>query len=70
MEIDPRPFQVQLIQAEGQLAKDQAALDNARIDLARYQTLLAQNAVPEQQLATQKATVVQDEGVVKPIGAD
>jgi multidrug efflux system membrane fusion protein len=65
VEIDPRPFQVQLIQAEGQLAKDQAALDNARIDLARYQTLLAQNAVPEQQLATQKATVVQDEGVVK-----
>jgi multidrug efflux system membrane fusion protein len=65
VEIDPRPFQVQLIQAEGQLAKDQAALDNARIDLARYQTLLAQNAIPEQQLATQRATVVQDEGIVK-----
>ena len=42
VEIDPRPYQVQLTQAEGQLLKDQAALDNARIDLARYQTLLTQ----------------------------
>ena len=37
MQIDPRPFQVQLLQAEGQLAKDQAALKNARMDLERYQ---------------------------------
>ncbi len=65
VEIDPRPFQVQLTQAEGQLLKDQAALDNARIDLARYQTLLTQNAVAEQQLATQKALVAQYEGAVK-----
>lgn len=65
VEIDPRPFQVQLEQAEGQLIKDQATLDNARVDLDRYQKLLAQNAIPEQQLATQKATVVQAEGVVK-----
>ena len=65
LEIDPRPYQVQLEQAEGQLIKDQAALDNARIDLARYETLLKQNAVPEQTLATQKALVVQDEGIVK-----
>src|SRR5207248_10481343 len=64
-EIDPRPFEVQLAQAEGQLLKDQAALNNARIDLERYQTLLTHNAVPEQQLATQKATVLQDEGTVK-----
>jgi len=64
-EIDPRPYQVQLEQAEGQLAKDQATLANARIDLARYQTLLTQNAIPEQQVATQKATVTQDEGTVK-----
>ena len=61
MEIDPRPYQVQLTQAEGQLAKDQATLDNARVDLDRYQKLLAQNAIPEQQLATQKAAVAQDE---------
>jgi multidrug efflux system membrane fusion protein len=65
VEIDPRPFEVQLAQAEGQLIKDQAALDNARIDLSRYQTLLTHNAIPEQQLATQKATVEQDEGIVK-----
>ncbi len=65
IEIDPRPFQVQLTQAEGQLVRDQALLENARIDLKRYQTLLSQNAVPEQQLATQQALVTQDEGVVK-----
>lgn len=64
-DIDPRPYQVQLDQAEGQLLRDQANLDNARVDLDRYQKLLAQNAIPEQQLATQKATVAQDEGIVK-----
>ncbi|MDD5543683.1 MAG: MdtA/MuxA family multidrug efflux RND transporter periplasmic adaptor subunit [Acidobacteriia bacterium] len=65
VEIDPRPFEVQLTQAEGQLMKDQAALDNARLDQARYQALLAHNAVPEQQLATQKALVEQFQGAVK-----
>jgi multidrug efflux system membrane fusion protein len=65
VEIDPRPYQVQLEQAEGQLARDQATLDNARVDLDRYQKLLAQNAIPEQQLATQKAAVAQAEGVLK-----
>jgi multidrug efflux system membrane fusion protein len=65
LEIDPRPYQVMLEQAEGQLIKDQAALDNAKIDLARYQKLLAQKAVPEQQYATQVSTVAQDEGAVK-----
>ena len=42
-EIDPRPFQVQLEQAQGQLARDQAQLANARVDLTRYQTLLSQD---------------------------
>ncbi len=65
LEIDPRPFQVQLTQAEGQLVRDQALLENARIDLTRYKTLLAQNAVPEQQVVTQDALVKQDEGIVK-----
>jgi len=64
-EIDPRPYEVQLEQAQGQLMKDQANLENARVDLTRYETLLKQNAIPEQQLATQKATVAQDEGVIK-----
>lgn len=65
LEIDPRPYQVMLEQYEGQLARDQATLDNAHVDLDRYQKLLAQNAIPEQQLATQRATVAQSEGVVK-----
>jgi multidrug efflux system membrane fusion protein len=65
IEIDPRPYQVMLEQAEGQQNKDQATLDNARVDLERYTKLLAQNAIPEQQLATQKATVAQAEGTVK-----
>ncbi len=65
LEIDPRPYQVMLDQAQGQLIRDQATLDNANVDLDRYTKLLAQNAIPEQQLATQKATVKQSEGVVK-----
>jgi multidrug efflux system membrane fusion protein len=65
VEIDPRPFQVQLTQAEGQLLKDEASLENARVDLTRYETLVAQKAAPEQQLATQRALVKQDEGIVK-----
>lgn len=64
-EIDSRPYEVQLKEAEGTLIKDQAALDNARLDLTRYQTLLAQNAIPEQQVATQKTIVEQDGGIVK-----
>jgi multidrug efflux system membrane fusion protein len=63
--IDPRPFEVQLVQAEGQLAKDQATLANARTDLDRYEALIKRNAVAEQVLATQRATVTQDEGVIK-----
>ena len=65
VEIDPRPYQAQLTQAEGQLARDQALLENARVDLDRYQVAYRSNAIPEQQLATQVATVHQDEGTVK-----
>jgi membrane fusion protein, multidrug efflux system len=65
VEIDPRPYEAVVTQAEGQLTRDQALLANARIDLTRYQTLLAQDAIPEQQLATQRALVTQYEGTVK-----
>ena len=65
VEIDDGPYRAALTQAEGQLMRDQAALENARIDLIRYQQLVPQKAIPEQQLATQQATVHQDEGVVK-----
>jgi multidrug efflux system membrane fusion protein len=65
VEIDPRPFQVQLEQAEGQMAHDQALLSNARLDLTRYRTLLAQEAIPKQQLDTQVATVGQYDGAIR-----
>jgi multidrug efflux system membrane fusion protein len=64
-EIDPRPFQVQLMQAEGQLARDQALLANARIDLERYQTLFQQDSIARQQVDTQAALVRQYEGSLK-----
>ncbi len=64
-EIDPRPFQVQLMQAEGQKAKDEAALKNARLDLARYQVLVQEDSISRQQLDTQAATVNQLEASVK-----
>jgi membrane fusion protein, multidrug efflux system len=65
IEIDPRPYEAALTQAEGQLLRDQALLANARIDLTRYELLVPQKAVPEQMLATQRATVAQYEGIVK-----
>ena len=64
-EIDPRPFQVQLTQAEGQMARDRALLDNARIDLERYRTLLKQDSIAEQLVASQESLVRQYEGTVK-----
>ncbi|HVW73350.1 MAG TPA: efflux RND transporter periplasmic adaptor subunit, partial [Rhizomicrobium sp.] len=63
-QIDPRPFQAALDQARGQLARDSATLANAKVDLARYQALQAQNAIAQQQVATQAATVKSDEGIV------
>jgi multidrug efflux system membrane fusion protein len=65
IEIDPRPYQAAVDQAEGNLARDQALLANAKIDQARYEMLVPQKAVPEQMLATQKALVQQYEGTVK-----
>jgi len=63
--IDPRPFQVQLTQAEGQMARDTALLKNAQLDLQRYQLLWAQDSIPKQQLDTQVALLRQYEGAVK-----
>ena len=64
-QIDPRPYQVALEQAQGQLAKDQASLNDAKLDLARYEKLVAQNALASQTLDTQRATVQQDIGTVQ-----
>jgi membrane fusion protein, multidrug efflux system len=58
-ELDPRPFKVQLMQAEGQKAKDEAALQNAKVDLARYEALIQSDSIPRQQLDTQAAAVAQ-----------
>jgi multidrug efflux system membrane fusion protein len=64
-EIDPRPFEVQLTQAEGQMARDQALLKNAQIDLQRYRVLVAQDSIAKQQLDTQESLIRQYEGAVK-----
>jgi multidrug efflux system membrane fusion protein len=64
-EIDPRPYQVMLTQAEGQMARDKALLENARLDLDRYRTLLKQDSIAEQQVASQESLVRQYEGTVK-----
>jgi multidrug efflux system membrane fusion protein len=64
-QIDPVPLQVQLAQAEGQLARDAAQLNNARLDLERYRTLLAQDSIATQLVDQQAAQVRQLEGTVK-----
>ena len=64
-EIDPRPYQAALMQAEGALARDQALLANSKIDLARYQTLFQQDSIAKQQLDSQDSLVHQYEGTVK-----
>ena len=63
-EIDPRAFQVQLAQAEGQLARDRALLQNAKLDLERYRTLFKQDSIARQQVDTQASLVRQYEGAV------
>jgi multidrug efflux system membrane fusion protein len=64
-EIDPRPFDVQLEQAQGQMARDQAQLANARVDLSRYETLLEQDSIARQNVDTQASTVRQLEAALK-----
>jgi membrane fusion protein, multidrug efflux system len=63
-QIDPRPFQAAVEQAQGQLVKDQALLENARLDLKRYQTA-ADGTFTQQQIDTQQALVDQDVGTVQ-----
>ncbi len=65
VEIDPRPYQVQLEQAEGQLAKDQAQLKDMQVDYDRYQQLYKEGVVPKQQVDTQQAQVGTYEGAIK-----
>jgi multidrug efflux system membrane fusion protein len=65
IEIDPRPYQVALDQAQGQLAKDIASQNDAKVDLNRYQTLWQEGVVPRQQLDTQQSTVGQFDGAIQ-----
>ncbi len=64
-EIDPRPYEAQLAQAEGQMARDLALLENARLDLERYRVLFQQDSIARQQLDTQEALLRQYTGTVK-----
>jgi multidrug efflux system membrane fusion protein len=63
-EIDPRNYQIQLMQVEGQLLRDEALLKNAQLDADRYKTLLAQDSIAAQQVATQESLVKQYQGTV------
>ena len=63
-EIDPRNYQIQLMQVEGQLLRDEALLKNADLDADRYKTLLAQDSIAAQQVATQESLVKQYQGTV------
>jgi len=64
-EIDPRPYQVALDQANGQKARDQALLENARADLERYKTLLKQDSIAKQQVDTQESLVNQYKAAIE-----
>ena len=65
IEIDPRPYQVLLEQAEGQLAKDQAQLHDVQVDFERYTLLFNEGVIPKQQVDTQQAQVGQFQGAIK-----
>jgi len=65
IEIDPRPYQVMLEQAEGQLAKDQAQLHDVQVDFERFTLLFNEGVIPKQQVDTQQAQVGQFQGAIK-----
>jgi membrane fusion protein, multidrug efflux system len=65
IDIDPRPFQATLLQAQGVLERDQAILAQAMMDRDRYRDAWARNAIPKQTLDDQEKIVLQDAGTVK-----
>ena len=65
VDIDPRQYQAQVTEAEGNLERDQGLLSQSKMDLARYQQAWSHNAIPLQTLEDQQKKVVQDEGTVK-----
>ena len=64
-EIDPRPYQAQLMQTEGQLMRDEALLKNSETDLVRYKTLLSQDSIAAQQTVTQESLIKQNKGTLE-----
>src|SRR5437879_7692311 len=64
-QIDPRPFEVQFEQAQGQLAKDHAQRKDAEANLERYKLLFKEGVIPQQQLDTQAALVGQFDGAIR-----
>lgn len=64
VDIDPRPYQAQVMEAQGTLQRDQGLLAEAQMDLTRYQQAWAKNAIPRQTLDDQEKVVLQDQGTV------
>jgi multidrug efflux system membrane fusion protein len=65
IDIDPRPFEATLMQAQGTLERDQALLAQATMDRDRYRDAWARNAIPKQTLDDQEKIVLQEQGTVK-----
>jgi membrane fusion protein, multidrug efflux system len=65
IDIDPRPFEAQLLQAQGALERDTYVLEQAKMDLERYRDAWARNGIPKQTLDDQEKLVLQDQGTVK-----
>jgi multidrug efflux system membrane fusion protein len=65
VDIDPRPYEAQVVQAQGALERDQSLLAEAQMDLTRYQEAWSKNAIPRQTLEDQEKLVMQDQGTVK-----
>ncbi len=65
VDIDARPYQAQLEEAQGTLERDQNLLAEAQMDQKRYQDAWAKNAIPRQTLEDQEKVVLQDQGTVK-----
>jgi multidrug efflux system membrane fusion protein len=65
LEIDPRPYQATLMQAQGTLERDENILGQAKMDLVRYKEAWARNAIPKQTLDDQEKIVLQNQGTVR-----
>ena len=65
VDIDPRPYEAQVLQAEGTLQRDMNVLAQSKMDLERYREAWARNGIPRQQLEDQEKIVLQNEGLVK-----